>query len=456
MSKLLIACIIVVALLYSLYFFYRASGTLNPGKLHIIQLTGLLFFLQTFVGTALIMLGLDRHYTLDKLADRAGTMQITFFVVMAFAVAFPLLLWLFLRLLRVDPRTDYARYLAETDVCRPRPVLFVLMAAAAAVCIALMALYFKRIGYVPLWRLFFHDAAFDTGLERNRISGLYIIHPYVTSIGIHLAIPLLAYFSFACALSEKKLKWYALAGVLLIAAGLVKTYNFAKSPVIPFLLVYLCIYIYHRGGIKTRWLVLFGAFSLVVLVAAYVLQGSRLNMMDIYNGIWGRTFFTQVGTLSYNFELFPTYLPFLRGRSFNRIIMLLLHLPYGQQVRSARILMEFYGSEGVFNGTAGVMNSLFIGEAYANFGWIGLAVSVVWVAFFIAVIFAVVVKTRKSPAMVTLFAFFTVNAAFTTQGGFVDFVYNISWIITFAAMVICHRLLFFRDRAAKTSAGVEE
>jgi len=448
MSKLLIACIAIVSLVYSLYFFYKAAGTFDLGKLNIIHVAGIFFFLQSFLGIVMIQLGINQHHTLNRLIDRQGSLMVTFFVVMVYAVVFPCLLCLFLKLFRVDAKKDYEHYMKDRAIYRPKKILFYLTLAASVACLGLLALFFMKLGYIPLWKMVFHDSSFNLGTERILITGAYVINSYVTNIGIHLAIPLIAYFAFACALSTREVKWIALAVVMFIAGGLVKTYNFAKVPIVFFLLTYLCILIYFRGGIKMRWLILFGAAGIGLLFLIYTIQGTKLNMSIIYGGIWGRIFFTEVGTLSYNFDLFPKFLPFLKGRSLSMLLIRLLGLPFSEQLRSARLLMEFYGADSVYNGTGGVMNSLYLGEAYANFGWIGMVLATVWVAFLFAAFFAVVLKSRKTPAMITLFAFFTVAAPVTCSGGFVDFIYNFTWIVTIIAMVVCHKFFFEKDPSA--------
>ena len=441
MSKMWAAIIIAVSLIYSLYFFRKAAGTLNLGKLNIVTVTGGLLLLQCFIGMALIMLGMNRHYTLDRLMDREASIQTTFYAVMGMAVLFPGAMYLFLRLLRVDPKRDYDLYLTKKTEREDSSLLFWLVVAAAVVCVGLLVAFLAKAGYVPLYKMLFHGPEFDMGTERTRLGSLYVVNQYVTNIMIHTAIPVMAYFTFSCAVSTKSPRWWILAVVLLAAAVIVKTYNFAKAPIIFFCLGYVFILIYHYGGIKVRWMLIFGGIALAVMVLAYQLLGASVDLTDIYNGVWGRLFFTQVGTLSYSFDLFPNYVPYLDGRSMGSLLLPLFGFTSAEQIRSGRLIMEIYGSSSVYAGSAGVMNSMFIGEAYANFGWVGYLVSILWVALIIAVIFAMVLKLRKTPATVTMFAYFTVYIATATQGGFSDFVYNVAWALILGAMLVCHGII---------------
>lgn len=453
MDKLPIAIVIAATLIYSLYFFYKAAGTLNLEKTNIVILTGGMFYIQTFLGIAMIMLGFDKHYTLNRLMDREPSIVITFYAVMATAILFPAAIYLFMRLFKADPKLHYNEFMQKKTEYTDSKLLFWMVVAAGAVCIGLLVLFLLKAGYIPVYKMFFHDETFNMGVERTRMGSLYVVNQYVTNIMIHTAIPVMAYFTFACAIASKSPKWWVLAAVMLAAATIVKTYNFAKAPIVTFFLGYIFILIYHCGRIKLKWLISFGIGAFALLVIAYYALGTSLDFTDIYNGLWGRLFFTQVGTLSYNFDLFPNYVPYLDGRSFGRLLLPVFGFSGDSQIRSGRLIMEIYGSSGVYEGSAGVMNSVFIGEAYANFGWPGVIFSIIWVALVIAVIFSLSIKLRKTPATVAMFAFFTVYIANTTQGGFVDFVYNIVWIVVFCALMVCH-YLFIRKPKGKPGTSV--
>lgn len=456
MDKLSLVVVILIALAYSLYFFYKSAGTLNLEKANIVLFIGGLFFVQTFLGIALIMLGFDKHYTLNRLMDRESSITDMFYVVMVVAVLFPAAIYLFMRLFKANPNIRYHEFLQKKTEWADSRLLFWLVVGASVMCIGLLVAFLIKAGYLPLYKMFFHNESFDMGLERARMGRLYVLNQYVTNIMIHTAIPVMAYFTFSCALASKAPKWWIMTAILFVASVIVKTYNFAKGPIVTFMLGYLFILIYHNGKIKLKWLVAFGAGGIAILTIAYFALGTPVDFTDIYNGIWGRLLFTQVGTLSYNFDLFPQYVPFLQGRSFGRLLLPLFGFAPDAQIRSGRLIMEIYGSSGVYEGSAGVMNSVFFGEAYANFGWGGVLFSVVWVAFIIAAVFALCIKMRKTPATVAMFAYFTVYIANATQGGFVDFVYNVSWFMVLGALLVCHYLFVLSQKRSTVTPSNQE
>ena len=166
-----------------------------------------------------------------------------------------------------------------------------------------------------------------------------------------------------------------------------------------------------------------------ILVILYRVMGFQGSFLDIYNGILGRTFFTQVGTLTYHFDLFTNVFEPLNGRSLPPTILSLIGQNPDEHLRSAKLVMDFYGSEHVAEGTAGVMNACFLGEAYANWGWIGCLLSIVYVGLYLSLAFLLILRIKKTPVTICMLAIFTQTIGAMTQGGFVDFVYSISMIL---------------------------
>lgn len=433
--------LLIVLLIFSLsvFLFYKAAGTLNPGKLNIVSYTFFIFMLQSFFGTALLSLGFDGHYTFVYLLDKEKSTEMTVAVVFGIAVLLPLFILFFEKIFRTDVKSAYSSFLKRSIQVKKDRLFFFCFCIAAAVSLLILAGFLTKIGYVPFFRLFFAPDGFDYSVERARISELYFLHPYITNIGMLMALPLLSYISFSYFISEKGRKWMIVSGVLFIAGIIVKTYKFEKSQLIFHLLIYVLIYLYYRGGIRLRYMVLLGGALGCMIVGFYFATGFQGSIADIYNGPIGRVLFTEVGTLAYCFDLFPQVFSFLGGRSFTPTILNLLGMDSSLHLRSSELTMAFYGSEKVYDGTAGVMNTLFAGEAYANWGWVGIAVSVVWVALVISAAICIVLKMKKTPGTIVLAAVLSVKLGAMLEGGFCDFVYNFDMIFT----VICLLFIYF-------------
>lgn len=432
---LVYSLITAVSLIFCIYFFHKAAGTLHVGRLNLVSISFYLFLLQVFAGVALIMLGFAEHYTLRRLINRASSINTMYWVVMVTAVLWPLFMWLFMKLFKISPKTGYRDYLQKPTLKPDSSLTFWIVLAAGASCLLLLAVYLIQIGYIPLLKMVHHPPDFSFATERINISNMYIVNVYVRNIIVLLAIPVIGYVSFAYALTTRRTKWIILALVFFAASAITKTYNFEKTPLVFHLMVYVLIFIYYKGGIKTKWMIpiLGGGFVLVLLFYSLT---TDVSSHSLYDGVGGRLLFSQVGALAYNFDAFPNSFPFLMGRSLPSIVLRLLGIDPELSLRSARLMMEFYSPQGVYEGVAGVMNSFYIGEAYANFGWPGVAFSVAWTAFVLSGLFALMLRLRKSPVTLALAAYFGVYVAMTAHGGFVDFIYNVSWIVVIGGLLL--------------------
>lgn len=430
--------VVVIGLLLSLFLFKKASATLNIGKINLISYTMYLFLLQTYIGASMVFLGDRNHYTM-KYIMIGQSFDLMFYCVLLAAILFPLTIIVVYRIFRVDMQANYQKYLEQPVVIKRERLAFFVVAGVGFVCCVLLLIYILKIGYFPLLRLARAPAGFEFGIERQRISQIVIINSYVKNLLIGMMIPLLSYIAFAYAITLKKFWWWALSAVLIGSAIVTATINFEKSPVLFYLFVLLLIVMYAKGGISRKLVFGFGAAMVAFIVFIYVKMGYNFSSGDsnFYNGPIGRTLFTQVGTLTMHFDLFPTVFPFLGGRSLSPTALSLLGIE-GGHLRSAKLVMDFYGSEKVYDGTGGVMNAFFLGEAYANFGFWGMILSIVYMGVFMGVLFYVFTKLRKTPFHLAMMAMLTSQLALATQGGFVDFIYSFQTYLLIFMMLTGH------------------
>ena len=97
--------------------------------------------------------------------------------------------------------------------------------------------------------------------------------------------------------------------------------------------------------------------------------------------------------------------------------------------------MEIFNNSGVKEGTAGVMNSIYLAEAYANFGIIGILISPWLVAFIMSIVSNFILKQRKTPMNIVLYLIVTYTFSNLLIGGFVDFFYNIGLVFSFILII---------------------
>ena len=419
-----------ICFIISFVLFKKSAGTLDPGKINIISGFYYLFLLQTFLGISLIVLGFDKHYTLDRLILRKGTINITFVIIMILSVVIPLCMIMWQRVLRMRPKVDYLKYLKDETCMYNTNIVYRVVLICIIICSILMIAWFIKIGYIPAFKLFFASDDFNFAIERKRISNSYLIHPYISNILILTFIPLLSYIACAYALVSKSQKWYILFFITFIESLMVKTYNFEKAPIIYYIAVFILIYIIYKGCISWKILSLFAVLSVGAIILLYKATGFTGKVFDLYNGPVGRTIFSQLGSLLCIFDAFPKYFGFLKGRSLSGTVLPLLGMSKDMHIRSGKLMMEFYGSEGIYDGTAGVLNGFFVGEAYANYGVGGIVFSVLWVTFLFVLILKISMKVKKTPITIAFLATMSLKMIMISQGGFFDYIFSVDLLFT--------------------------
>ena len=149
------------------------------------------------------------------------------------------------------------------------------------------------------------------------------------------------------------------------------------------------------------------------------------DALFLYNsGFIGRLTLSSNAGLFLTFDIFPAHHSFLGFSSFSNILSSLFDIPYSE--RSARYVMEYVNPSGIQSGLAGVYNSLFTSEAWANWGIAGVILSPIYVGMVIQSLYIIILSSRKTPFFLALFVFYTIRSSI--NGGINDYIYSISTI----------------------------
>lgn len=140
---------------------------------------------------------------------------------------------------------------------------------------------------------------------------------------------------------------------------------------------------------------------------------------------------SQCGGTFMTLDLFPSVIDHLGFSSVSSLWASLFNLEYSET--SARLIMGELFPGAVMEGTAGVMNSLFIAEAWANFGWYGLIISPIYVGFIIQSLFLFFLKSPKTPFFLAFFVYYSARSSLT--GGFNAYIYN-PQVLLFLGLII--------------------
>ena len=232
-------------------------------------------------------------------------------------------------------------------------------------------------------------------------------------------IPLSSYISFSYFKHTKHKHWRMIFYIHLLSSIFIKGAGMSKSGIAWYFLPYIFIITIMDGKIPFKKMVKIALVLIPIPLYMYTLQytASSLGLKDIlfnfYGGPIGRILVGQIQSLPAYFQIFPYQHEYLLGKSIS--LFRHLGLPF---IESARIIATYIEPIGVSSGWVGVANTLFVGDAYANFGLIGLIISPIWVGFVYSLFYSKLTNNPKTPLSIGVYVFILDNLTKSITGGF--------------------------------------
>lgn len=418
----------LLVLIVSFWLFQKASGSMSLRSLNIVSWVfyyGLI--LQSFIGINLAYVFDVEHYLIAKTSE--NHLQMAYWSINYTLIAMPISMIAIQKLvwggkIKSKLSSYFAAQIRPLQSKRDSSLLlfWVSMSIVAALSTVYVYAVVKSAPFIALFSSGTSSLEFaQLRIEAGRgFSG----NVYVRSLFSLLLSPFVSYVAYAYkALYPKDFRFQIWFTITFVVAVFAVTSDGQKAPILNYLLGLFFIRGYIRGGFSLGKLILAGTIISALVFLLYFLTSENVSI-GLASGPIGRIILSSVAGLPLHFMIFPSIIPFLGGASFPGWIAGSL---FGvEHVRSARVVMEVINPAGVASGTAGVINTLFIGEAWANFGWMGLIVAPFVVGFVIQSIYNILLALPKTPVFLAAVGFFMVNMVVT--GGFVDFVWNVAWM----------------------------
>jgi oligosaccharide repeat unit polymerase len=398
----------ILVLVLSYFLFFKAAGSLSLTRLNMIS--WIFYFellIQYFMSSLFVIYQIDDHYLISKVDDSRAR-EFGYWAIMYTMLMFPLGMYLATRIWDMNPKEMFNKYTQNTlsplysfkDSFLRFPLY--LLSGVSVFAVFYTFYYMKEI---PLFNMISGSSAIDLALAREDAGRGFQGNFFIRNVfGITLT-PILSYIALSYyRLTRNKfdLLWFT---VMFVFSVFIVTYNISKAPVVLYLLGFLFFRVLEKGKIS-KLLLIGGTVGVIGLLIAFYsfLSDTELELLfGLRYGIPGRIFFSQSAAVYLTFDTFPHIQPFLGISSFSD---LLTHFGIETSERSSRILMERYFSNRVEQGTAGVLNTLFIAEAFANFGWLGLIFAPGYVGFLIQTLYIFFLKMPKTPVFLGLFTYF--------------------------------------------------
>lgn len=445
----------LLILLFSYLMFKKVSGSLRFTELNMISW---IFFynllLQSFVASILVVNDLDQHYMISKIHDPNtriyGWLAVQYTM---FTMPMGMLVAVFINGYKHN-RDIFQRYLqaelvpflSDRDSFLRYPLYFLSVMSLISVLYVM-----SKLDTIPFLGILQGMDSTSLAVLRQDVSRGFAGNIYVKNILALLLTPILSYIAFSYYWATKRprdLVWFIL---LFFGSIIILTYNIGKAPLVEYFLGFMFLLVLIKGGIKKQTLVLIGSCLVGGLVLLYVFVGGVTDPAALFSynsGISGRILLSQSAGTYLSFDLFPETVAHIGFASVSEFISSIAGWDHYE--RSARILMETFRPLQVEEGTAGVMNSLFIAEAWANHNLFGVLVAPFYVGFIIQLLFMFFLRMPKTPLFLGPFAYFSYKSSVT--GGFNDYFYNAGNFILFIVFstIICIGVLLRFSHCSNT------
>lgn len=423
----------VFVLFFSIILFKRSAGTLSIKNLNMISwIFWFPLVTQSFIASILIVYYADKHYLIDKLVFPESRF-LGWLAVQLCMFFFPLSMWLttvFFKK-RLSNKKQWAIF--KSSELKPSTsvkdeTIRTLLYFLSILCVSSVIYSFIVIRMFPFQGYFFNS---DIGILRNTLSRNFQGIEYIKNILGVVLTPILSYVFYSYYRLYKDKRDLFLFICLFIASVCIVTFNYAKAPLVFYLLGFIFLKVIIGDQISNFRLCVYFGCAVIILIIFYMItgfDGSISELFRSYNtGILGRAFLSQAAGTYMAFDVYPQVYDHIGFDSLSKL--------FGHRERMAREIMEYFNHSGVEAGVAGVMNTLFIAEAWANWGWLGVVLSIVWVGFVIQFIYNSIIYGKKTPISLGIYAYLCYSLPVT--GGFNDFIYNPSlFIIIFIFLLI--------------------
>lgn len=418
-------------LVLSTWMFQYASGGLSIRRPNMISISYYLAFLMmSFIGPLLIVLKIDGHYMINKITN--DDYRVIGFIIVLFAMLVtPLIMVMVTRILGVNPKKAWNDYLnspivllnnQSSDTFKIFSVLSVFSLLAIAYTI-----YYSDV--IPVFELLKGQTS-NLASQRIEASSEFGGNVLIRNIFAKTLTPVLSLVAYIYMVETKKKGWFLWFWILFFASFFIQLYDLAKSPIFFYLIMIVILRIYvGRLRLTLGKISLLGSLGAAAMVGLYVIFQGEFNASEYFSfntGPIGRLILSQIAPFYLHLQVFGDSIPFLNGLSLSNFLLSFFDL---QQIRSASLLMSQVFPERIENGTAGVLNTLFVAEAYANFGYLGVLVGTLYIGAFLQLVYITFLKLPKHPLFVALFVYFSINIPRALTGGFFDFIFSPIWIL---------------------------
>ncbi|WLI77670.1 hypothetical protein Q5705_03680 [Kosakonia sp. H02] len=280
------------------------------------------------------------------------------------------------------------------------------------VCFMALCYVTFSIGIVPQLSLLSHLSHEEILRIRVMNSRAFPGLLFIKTIFFEQLTPLLSLVAYACYRLTKAHYDRCIFILLFVMSIYVVTFSLSKSTLVVYLAFFLFMHIYMVGRIPVlRFFILSVALLILLIIMFFVITEQSVG--DVVAYLVNRMFIDQVSGMYLMLQMFPDIYSFIGFDSLSSTISELIGNDMIQP--STRLAMEYAFPVAVAEGKMNLLSTLFIGEAWANFGWFGVILSPFYVGLITGVVYYYTMAKRKTPLLLAFITYCSFGTNFSSQ-----------------------------------------
>lgn len=350
-----------------IWFILLKLSYLDIRKISICNIVFLGIFIYQYIGLPILFFGLDEFR-----ADEVSNKELLFQVFTFTSCTITMMLIGFLFGSRLFGKID-SKYL-QFKLTLLSPHQFRRLFFITLICFFVLFLYLRKVGFQNLALLsalgVIESKASDVlrSAMGNAFEGKY--HWYY--LFMNRILLFCCYTLFVNYLTHKKNKNIYIFYLTLFVSAFSLTIATEKGPLAYFVISLFLVYtlVKRKGLIPINRFLQLSAFLIMMLISFYLAFMKVENLNQAFFSIFSRTLTGQIQPAYHYLEFFPAVQDFLYGRSMTNPMGI---FPFDSYNISLEV-MAWYSQDQDKMGIVGSMPTIFWGELYANFGFLGILI----------------------------------------------------------------------------------
>jgi len=299
---------------------------------------------------------------------------------------------------RRDIKEYYGRPLSANH---KSPHFFLSYLFFALLALGLSYLHATEVSEMPFLYLLTNPgaAAITSQLREEAYAALDSSLAYAYFLLKSFLYPLLVSIALGRYMASRKKTWLFIFVIMFFAGiGYTLMTTHKSFVAILFLVLFFFIYLYRCGYPRMKFVIGFVCLTIVFPVSMFFLLFPEQGIQAALKNVFFRLFQSPAEMVYYYYEIFPDIVGYLYGRNIGKIAWL-FNLDFFDATR----FVSYYLSE--FTLEVGSANASFVGDAYANFGLVGVLLEGILVGLIMQGVQIYIFRREKNVLSLSLYAF---------------------------------------------------